>query len=213
MEKGFTRIEAQTADAADSIRSVLRALSVEVKDCPRLFTFYRMRPAGVRRAPVFKSHYRMILWCEQPGYWYPWTQAAYNLDVPEDWFINVGSYAALIFKMLQLTIPGSGLPVATSLPADQLKLVMRHLTMMKTVIDDLQVDSKNNVRTGEHDQMVGRLTTADGKALRSVREFLLERDRSRNFGGMRRVLAPSGDFLWVCPEHYVEYDPGLPVIP
>jgi internalin A len=38
-------------------------------------------------------------------------------------------------------------------------------------------------------------------------------DEKRAFGDMRRVQSPSGDFLWVCANHYPEYDPGLPVIP
>jgi hypothetical protein len=46
-----------------------------------------------------------------------------------------------------------------------------------------------------------------------LRQLLLELDRPRAFGGMRRVVTPSGDVLWVCPEHYREYDPGLPVLP
>lgn len=208
----LTRIEAQTADAADSMRSVMRALSTEVKDCPRLFTLSPIRAARVKRTPVYKSHYRMTLWCEQPGVWHPWDPATYELDVPRDWFIQVGSYAALILKLLQLTMPVDGLAVITSLPADQVKHAMDHLAKTKTLIDNLPKDLENN-ESGERDYTTGRLTVADGKALRSVRGFLLERDQSREFGGMRRVLAPSGDFLWVCPKHYLEYDPGLPVVP
>jgi len=154
----------------------------------------------------------MTLWCEQPGVWHPWDPATYELDVPRDWFIQVGSYAALILKLLQLTMPVDGLAVITSLPADQVKHAMDHLAKTKTLIDNLPKDLENN-ESGERDYTTGRLTVADGKALRSVRGFLLERDQSREFGGMRRVLAPSGDFLWVCPKHYLEYDPGLPVVP
>jgi hypothetical protein len=40
-----------------------------------------------------------------------------------------------------------------------------------------------------------------------------DKDQSRTFGGLRRVQAATGDFLWVCPDHYRGYDPGLPVIP
>jgi len=40
--------------------------------------------------------------------------------------------------------------------------------------------------------------------------FLPKQGQARTWGGLRRVLTPAGDFLWVCPEHYREYDPGLP---
>jgi hypothetical protein len=46
-----------------------------------------------------------------------------------------------------------------------------------------------------------------------LRVLLFEHDHMRAFGGLRRVQAPSGDFLWVCADHYPDYDPGLPSIP
>jgi hypothetical protein len=45
---------------------------------------------------------------------------------------------------------------------------------------------------------------------RAVRELLVALDPAREFAGLRRVVAESGDYLWVCPEHYLHYDPGLP---
>ena len=58
----------------------------------------------------------------------------------------------------------------------------------------------------------GQLTTAEGEALRTLRAIIFEHDPLRASGGLRRVQAPSGDLLWVCENHYREYDPGLPVI-
>lgn len=57
------------------------------------------------------------------------------------------------------------------------------------------------------------LTRAEAAGLRALRSALLEIDRVQSFGGLRRVLTASGDLLWVCPRHYPEYDPGLPVLP
>ena len=58
----------------------------------------------------------------------------------------------------------------------------------------------------------GQLTAAEGAALRALRAIIFEHDRLRAFGGLRRVQAPAGDLLWVCENHYPDYDPGLPVI-
>jgi internalin A len=63
------------------------------------------------------------------------------------------------------------------------------------------------------DQTAGELTLAEGAALRALRVMLFQLDKSRAFGGLRRVQAPSGDFVWVCAEHYPDYDPGLPALP
>ena len=56
------------------------------------------------------------------------------------------------------------------------------------------------------------MTPAEGDALRALRVLIFEHDRLRKFGGLRRVQASSGDFMWVCPRHYTEYDPGLPTV-
>jgi internalin A len=53
----------------------------------------------------------------------------------------------------------------------------------------------------------------EGQGLRGLRSLLFDKDQSRTFGGLRRVQAATGDFLWVRPDHYRGYDPGLPVIP
>jgi len=59
----------------------------------------------------------------------------------------------------------------------------------------------------------GKLMIMEGENWRILRALLFKHDQLRSFGGMRRVLASSGDFLWVCANHYSEYDPGLPVVP
>ena len=56
----------------------------------------------------------------------------------------------------------------------------------------------------------GQLTAAEGEALRALRAIIFDHDPLRAFGRFRRVQAPSGDLLWVCENHYPDYDPGLP---
>jgi hypothetical protein len=54
------------------------------------------------------------------------------------------------------------------------------------------------------------LTSAEGETLRALRVLLFANDCFRAFGGLRRVPAAAGDFLWVWADHYPNYDPGLP---
>jgi internalin A len=65
----------------------------------------------------------------------------------------------------------------------------------------------------DRDGDAGKLSPAEGQALRAVRQVVFENDPLHAFGDMRRVQAPAGDLLWVCPAHYPEYDPGLPTLP
>ena len=53
----------------------------------------------------------------------------------------------------------------------------------------------------------------EGAGLRELHSLLLELDPAKTWGNLRRVLTPTGDYLWLCPTHYREYDPGLPVLP
>ena len=65
------------------------------------------------------------------------------------------------------------------------------------------------------DRVVARLEDGiglvEGQAMRAIRTVILGKDRA--FGDMRRVLTTAGDYLWICPDHYGSYDPGLPAIP
>lgn len=49
--------------------------------------------------------------------------------------------------------------------------------------------------------------------MRAVRTAIFQHDPNKAFGDMRRVLTAAGDYLWICPDHYGDYDPGLPSIP
>ena len=84
---------------------------------------------------------------------------------------------------------------------------------MKTIVDDLPGQPIKELVDVDPRQVADQITAAEGEALRALRALIFEHDPLRKFGGLRRVQAPSGDFLWVCPNHYTEYDPGLPAVP
>ena len=54
------------AETADSMRRVMRAVSSEITDCPRLFTLTDENPAGARRLKIFQRHYRLVLVVRTP---------------------------------------------------------------------------------------------------------------------------------------------------
>ncbi len=68
---------------------------------------------------------------------------------------------------------------------------------------DLDVPSSRE----ETDQLV---TRAESAGLRELHSLLLDLDPTRSWGNLKRVLTPAGDYLWLCPEHYGEFEPGLP---
>ena len=212
IEGAVGRLEGHAAQIADAVRRILRAVSAEVSDCPRLFTILPDHPSAGRRARVYQQHYRLTLWCEHPGYWHPWARASYQLDVPKDWFTKIAPYAALVVRTLQLAVPLAGSLASVALPPDQLARVQADLQLMGTLVADLPGKPGQDLENGAMDEAASDLTPAEGEALRALRVVLFQLDELQAFGSLRRVQAPSGDFMWVCAEHYPEYDPGLPAV-
>jgi hypothetical protein len=213
IESGIVRMEGRAAEIAESVRHVLRVVSIEVTDCPSLFTLIPTRTTGKRLLRFYQLHYLLTLWCEHPGYWHPWSQASYELDPPKEWFTQISPYAKLILKTLQLVIPVAGTIADITLASNGLTRAQDYLKLMSTLVEEIPDKTNYELSGLGHSGSTDRLTAAEGQALRAVRVMIFEHDKLRTFGGLRRVQAPSGDFLWVCPEHYREYDPGLPTIP
>jgi internalin A len=210
---GVSRLERYAADTANSVRRVLKAVSSEVTDCPRLFTLTPEQATGWRRLQGYQDRYQLLLWCEHPGQWHPWPAATYHLRQPKDWLVRIGPYTSLVFKTLQLVVPIAGAVADVVLPEDQLKRAQHELELMKTVVSTLPTSLAAERPDLESREPSAQLTEAEGEALRGLRALLFGQDRARSFGDLRRVQAPSGEFLWVCTSHYLEYDPGLPSIP
>jgi hypothetical protein len=201
------------AETAASMRRVLRAVSCEITDCPLLFTLTEQSASGVRRLRFDQRNYHLVLWCEHPGYWHPWPQASYTLNQPKEWLVRIGPYATLILKALKLAMPLAG-PVADVVLTDQQLASARHqLDLMTAIVAELPTPGFQDQAQQIGRESSSRLTPAEGEAARALRLLLFEQDAARAFGDLRRVQAASGDFLWVCADHYSEYDPGLPVIP
>jgi internalin A len=206
---------AELAGIADTIRRVYRIVSTEVTNCPRLFTLRRKKAALADRARFHQDHYQLTLWCEHPGYEHPWAKATYDLDPPKEWFVNVAPYARLVFRTLQLVVPVAAAIDLAALPSATRGDAQARLDVMQAIVDDLPADGLELTgrEFADQDGGPGKLTPPEGQALRAVRQLVFASDPLRSFGDMRRVQAPSGDLLWVCPVHYPEYDPGLPKLP
>ena len=133
----------------EDVSRIQLTLSTEITDCPRLCTITPERRSGIRRLMIGKEGYRLVLWCEYPGHWHPWSPASYSISLPKGWMPNLNS----------------------------------------------------------------PLMLAEGSDGRALRALLFKHDQLRAFGGMRRVQASFGDFLWVCADHYSTRDRGLPTVP
>ena len=160
-----------------------------------------------------QRHYRLVLWCEHPGHWHPWAAASYAINQPREWILRIAPYATLVFRALQLVAPIAAAVAGVVLTADQLQHGQNELQLMTTLVAALPDQEAEGQQGFASVESASQITPAQGQAWRAVRILILEHDPMRAFGDLRRVQAPSGDFLWICPDHYTEYDPGLPTIP
>jgi internalin A len=206
---------AELADIAGTVRRVHRIVSTEVTDCPRLFTLGRKKPGLLDRVRFYQEHYQLTLWCEHPGDEHGWAAATYDLNPPKEWFVQVAPYARLVFKTLQLAVPVAAAIDIAALPSAKRDDAQARLDVMQAIVDDLPVDALelDTREFADRDGGASRLTPAEGQALRAMRQIIFENDPVHAFGDLRRVQSPAGDLLWVCPDHYPEYDPGLPTLP
>jgi hypothetical protein len=204
-----SRVVAYAADTAGQVRSVLRMLSTEVADCPRLFTLAPGDHKRKRGRFWQEDPYLLTLWCEHPGYVHPCSEATYEVVRPKQWLSDVSPYVRLVVKTLHLVAPLAGAAAGLVLSEEQLKGVEHSIKFTETLVATLP-EPRETKSHSAFDVNFG--SSAEGAGLRALRTFLMAEDPVQSFGGLRRVPNPSGDFLWICPEHYREYDRGLPVV-
>jgi len=204
------RAEGIAADTANEVRTVLKVLSTEVIDCPRFFTLGATMTSGWSRAAFWKYHYKLTLWCEHPGRWHPCPDAIYELSPPRDWLKAIAPYATLVTRTLRLVVPIAAAAAGVVWSEKELEGAKHEIELMQKLVVTLpELVGEGNIALGTTTE----LTSAQGAGLRALRNLLFDKDKSRVFGGLRRVQDSSGDFVWICPRHYPEYDPGLPELP
>jgi Leucine-rich repeat (LRR) protein len=207
---GIDRVEKLAARTADSMRRVMKAISVEVTDSPRLFVIEPRAPQGLgERLQMHRRWCDVTLLCEQPGAWHPLPEATYTWARSKEWLIEVAPYAQMVLRAVRVAVPIAAALAAAAVPEDFLSRVNGSLEFMKAASLAL---SDNELDVADPSHRFDTLSPAQGKALRAFRSLLFKLDPPRIFGDLRRVQAASGEFLWVCAEHNRLYDPGLPVL-
>jgi internalin A len=202
--------QGHAANAASRVRHVLKAIGTEINDCPRLFTLIPMTTTRWGRTRVWHNHYQLNLWCEHTGYEHTWPRARYVLQGSRTWVRDVAPYALLVNKTLDIVAPIARKEVSALISEQHVAMAKKEIAEMRALLDRLPDQGDElNLPLRSHTE----LTPAEAEGLRALRKTLLQSNEAQSFGGLRRVMTASGDLLWVCPRHYPEYDPGLPVLP
>ncbi len=129
---------------------------------------------------------------------------------------KIAPYAKLIATTIKVGLPviGGGLGlwlehIGTS-KEDQKEIAERIEAMSKLAEKCLSGDLEAG-----HKREAGSdgLNAPEGAALREFHSMLREIDKSSHWGDLRPTPTKEGDYLWLCPEHHREFNPGLITIP
>ena len=211
---GVQRLELYASESSDSLRKLLRAVTSEAADCPRLFTLQMQEDPNRRRGRLWEYHYILTLWCEHPDSWHACESGTYVIDEPREWLRHVAPYVRLIVKTLHTVLPIAGVVAGMVFDSQVYRDIEHSIDSTRLIVDNLPIGKDwRGLDQIELPLADNGLTLSEASGLRAFRKTLFELDPYQRFGGLRRVQGASGDFLWVCNRHYREYDPGLPILP
>ena len=223
------RIDRNTQEGFQELRSLVqRQFLQEFKRdqkfiesyCPNLFVL--LPDDRDRWHRDLGSHrINLQLYCQYPGEVHPTcnpktpptqkdpAQGFYPIDTPNRWLQVMSPYVSRMVRVLKYAAPLVS-PVLGTAATDLAKQVESDVTFMDTLVAKLPDIST----TAEFDLSgadARRLRSADmntldherltGPGLRALREFLKKEDPDECWGGLKRVLTPEGDYLWLCDKH------------
>lgn len=202
--------------------TLLRALNSDHRDAPRLFSLQRVDSSVLGKLLLSGGHMRLNLWCEMPGQIHPvcrigtckkvrdsGQQGEYLFSDESKILSAITPYAGMIVKVLKLMVPVAGAASDALLTEDAYKEVLKSLSDMEGLVAALPAERGiTSIDTGE--LASPRLTSASGSALRAFHHALRTLDKRQHWGGLQRVITPSGQYLWLCPDHFKQFEPDMP---
>ncbi|BAL89268.1 hypothetical protein AMIS_40480 [Actinoplanes missouriensis 431] len=201
-----SQVEEIASETALMLHTVRRMLATEVADCPALISIAPINRARLNPARLLSQRFVLSLWCEFPESQHRCDNGEYRFEQTREWFVRAEPYLVRLSTILRI-MPMAGamaglLGVVDTGRTNEMKRLKAEIDLMGATANLLPATA------GEHKTPAGVSDEVSG--FRAVRELLLQLDPARQFGGLRRVVSESGDFLWMCADHYRIYDPGLP---
>lgn len=191
-----------------AVMLILRSLSAESRTAPRLFS---LLPTG--KKGLTSESWQLNLWCEMPDCQHPSCQIGsggpgeYLVQRPKEWFVRSLPALRTTAEVLKWVIRAAKLAGAAWLPdADGL---LGRMNMGLSALNGM-LEGDLTVAEDKFAMPEQMLHLSEGSALRAMHELLFDLDPQKQWGHLRCVATPTGDHLWLCPEHYASYNPAPP---
>jgi Leucine-rich repeat (LRR) protein len=187
---------------AGHVMNLMHAMANEAKNGPRLFT---IEPIDGDWKQLFSKRLRLKLWCEAEGCQHPVLEedkGNYQFEQTQEWVRRVAPYANFVAGMLK-TAAQVALPAANAFLGEfriDLSDVNRGLDLMQQATSELL--RGDGGAFGRSSIRQGMLSEEERSGLLALHAFLREHDPTHRDLGLMRVPTQTGDFLWLCQEHY-----------
>jgi hypothetical protein len=202
------KLDGLNSRIADYFMATLRAIADEGKNGPRLFIF-RERDAGLSPKQLLMRPLEIQLCCEHEGHPHPVIdpgKGVYPIDQPREWLMQIAPYANFALNVLKtvapMAIPGINIAGGSQFTTDW----KNQLDLSKAILDKLPAikDIDRALAPGH------MLSEPERSGILALHRFLNEVDPSQAKLGLHRVATYTGDYRWLCRQHYDAWQPNIP---
>jgi hypothetical protein len=196
----------------DGFTDLMRSLTDEAKDGPRLFSFLPVERTKFNPKGWVKMRFRVTLWCEHARLPLPLINkhdrdGVYEFDVTREWFAKAAPFLKVLTGMLGLVLPVAASATKLAMEEDAYKAMENQLDFGKSCAEALLSAAEKSAdwlgRSDAPELERGEAIRAQGAVLRQLHAWLKKEDPS--FGGLVRVQNKRQEFLWVHPTFEGEY--------
>lgn len=188
---------------ADYFMAMMFAIADEAKHGPRLFTL-RPREVNFLKRELFSYPMELQLWCEAEGCQHPISEqdkGVYPIDQPDVWVTKMAPYANFVFNVLKTVAPiaAPGINTFFGTKTTETWCVKDQLDLSKAFIDMLPTEIKAPGR----DVPPGKiLSEAERSGILALHSLLRELDPNHERLGLHRVPTYTGEYRWLCKQHF-----------
>ncbi len=196
----------------NAFTGLMRALTDEAKDGPRLFSLHPVERSAFNPKGWVKKRFRVTLWCEHSRLPLPLLnkhdrEGVYEFDVTQEWFEKAAPLLKVLTGTLSLVLPVAASAAKLGIEEEAYKAMEDRLTFGKDCVDAMLQATEKTVEWADESEGPGLeregVIRARGAELRQLQAWLKEKDPG--FGGLVRVQNKRQEFLWVHPQFEKEY--------
>lgn len=207
MHSGFT--ELRELLQREFLRQFRHDQQFPESQCPNVFAL-RPDDRSMWTKDIDQTRINLQLYCQAPGQWHPTStpeqpeNGLYTIDVPKQWLQAMAPHIRRLVRVFKYASPLVSPILGKTLPdiAEAVKADVGLMNALVTKLPDIMDSPEFRWQDDRHEDEIERLS---GSALRSLRHFLDEKDPQQHWGGLKRILTPEGDYLWLCEKHAREY--------